>query len=128
MEVLDELQPYGVIGLEDCQFGGKHVGAVEPCGVVVAACCCDQDLGEVGFADRGFAQDDNVLAQVAPLSVSESADFLGVDVAVRRADYIFKASIKVRRSGCFQQFVDASFTPGRDFSIECVEHLFGKRA
>ena len=66
------------------------------------------------------------MAQVAPLSVSESADLLGVDVAVRRADYLFKASIKVRRSGCFQQFVDASFTPGRDFFIECVEHLLGK--
>ena len=51
VEVLDELQPYGVIGLQDCQFGGEHVGAVEPCGVVVAACCCDQGLGEVGFAD-----------------------------------------------------------------------------
>ena len=61
------------------------------------------------------------------MSVSESADLLGVDVAVRRADHVFKASIKVWRSGCFQQFVDASFTPGRDFFIECVKHFLGKR-
>lgn len=126
VEVFEECDAGRVVVFEYGEVVGECVGAEEACGVVVSARCCEQCLGEVGFADGGFAQDDKVLCALAPLAVSESGDLLFVDGAAGRVGDVFDASIGIWRSGCFEQFVDSPLTLGRYLFIECVEHLVGE--
>ena len=95
VEVFEECDAGWVVVFERGEVVGECVGVEEACGVVIPARRGEQCLGEVGYADGEFAQDDNVLCALAPLAVSESGDLLFVDGAAGCVGDVFDTSIGI---------------------------------
>ena len=94
----EELHALRIRVMQHGELVGQRVGAEELGGVILSARCIEQCLGEVGLANGGFAQDDNIFRILAPLVLSKSGDLLFVDVAAGRVNDVFNTSIEVWRS------------------------------
>ena len=66
MHAGEERQSLGVVALVDGELVGQVVEAEVSGGVVAPAGSVDQGLGQIGFADAGFAEDDQIVGAVDP--------------------------------------------------------------
>ena len=125
MHAGEERQSLGVVALVD----GELVVVVEAevsGGVVAPAGGVDQGLGQIGFADAGFAEDDQIVGAVDPPARGEAFDQVTVEVSPVEVVDVFDAGGRVRCAGGFEQLEHSPLGAGGRLLLQGVPDFLGE--
>jgi hypothetical protein len=116
----------GVAALVDGELVGQIIEAEISGGVVAPAGSVDQRLGQIGLADAGFAEDDQVGGVIDPPARGEAIDQVAVEVSAVEVVDVFHARGRVRGAGGFEQFEHAPLGAGGGLLFQGMADLLGE--